>query len=135
MILKSARADGTVSFHKLIWGEQFGFGVRYSQNTPNATGKSHASNDPGCPKGCLYDILEDPGEYNDLSSAEPLLFRSVVACCCIRVSSVCPCVRVGGGIAIGTEVQCGCQHRYLAFCPRACNAYARLCGNGTSYHV
>ena len=77
LILKSARADGTVSFHKLIWGEQFGFGVRYSQNTPNATGKSHASNDPGCPKGCLYDILEDPGEYNDLSSAEPLLFRSV----------------------------------------------------------
>ena len=31
------------SFYKLVWGEQFGFGVRTGALSPNATGKSHVS--------------------------------------------------------------------------------------------
>ena len=46
-----ARSKG--AFFKLVWGQQFGFGVWTSQHSPNATGKSHISNDPGCPQGCL----------------------------------------------------------------------------------
>ena len=45
------------TFFKLVWGEQFGFGVRTSPTSPNATGRSHEANDPGCPQGCLFDII------------------------------------------------------------------------------
>ena len=45
------------TFFKLVWGEQFGFGVRTSPTSPNATGRSHETNDPGCPQGCLFDII------------------------------------------------------------------------------
>ena len=79
LIVKSARKDGAVSFHKMIWGLQFGYGVRYSQHSPNASGTSHISNDPGCPNGCLYDVIADPGEYNDLSASEPALFRELLS--------------------------------------------------------
>lgn len=48
------------TFFKLVWGEQFGFGVRTSPTSPNATGRSHETNDPGCPQGCLFDIIGPP---------------------------------------------------------------------------
>lgn len=54
------------SFFKLVWGQQFGFGVRTSALSPNATGKSHVSDDPGCPEGCLFDIIKDETETTDL---------------------------------------------------------------------
>ena len=45
------------SFYKLVWGAQFGFGVRTSPLSPNATGKSHEATDPGCPDGCVLPDL------------------------------------------------------------------------------
>ena len=50
---------------KMVWGEQFGFGVRAPRLWPNGT--ALASNDPGCPDGCLFELLSDPTEQHDLA--------------------------------------------------------------------
>ena len=79
LIQKAVSDDGkTHSFFKLVWGTQFGFGVHTSPNSPNASGQSHNSSDPGCPIGCVFDILADPNEINDISLANPNLFASML---------------------------------------------------------
>jgi hypothetical protein len=50
---------------KLMWGAQFGHGVYTGPLAPNGTAR--VSNDVGCPTGCLYELLSDPTESNDLS--------------------------------------------------------------------
>jgi len=77
ILLMKGRA--TTSYYKLIWGQQFGFGVWTSAASPNATGASHKSTDPGCPAGCLFDIIADEGEHEDIKAREPEVFAAMVA--------------------------------------------------------
>lgn len=63
--------------YKLIIGTQNGFGVRVGPSYPNNS-HTHLPQDPGCPSGCLYDILADPGEYTDLKSSEPQVFQELM---------------------------------------------------------
>jgi hypothetical protein len=78
-ILKATPDGGTApSFFKLVWGAQFGFGVRTAPRSPNASGLSHKSADRGCPSGCLYDILADESEFHDISRANPVLFARML---------------------------------------------------------
>jgi hypothetical protein len=44
-------------WYKMLWGMQFGFGVRTGPSSPNGSMPNVPSNDPGCPTGCLFDIV------------------------------------------------------------------------------
>ena len=44
-------------WYKMLWGTQFGFGVRTGPSSPNGSMPNVPSNDPGCPTGCLFDIV------------------------------------------------------------------------------
>ena len=73
------------TFFKLVWGEQFGFGVRTSPTSPSATGRSPEANAPGCPQGCLVGrpraAAADETETTDLARTpthEPI-FRQLLA--------------------------------------------------------
>lgn len=65
-------------FYKLVWGQQFGFGVRTGQSSPNSSMPAIPSNDPGCPAGCLFDIVADPTEAFDLRNQEPAVFAHLL---------------------------------------------------------
>lgn len=44
-------------WYKMLWGAQFGFGVRTGPLSPNQSMPNVPSSDPGCPTGCLFDIV------------------------------------------------------------------------------
>ena len=52
-------------WYKMVWGEQFGFGVHAPKLWPDGT--VLPTNDTGCPSGCLFELLSDPTESNDLA--------------------------------------------------------------------
>lgn len=66
------------SLYKMVYGTQFGFGVHTGPMSPNASGASHNSNDAGCPSGCLYDLIVDPNETNDISKQQTAIFQSMI---------------------------------------------------------
>jgi hypothetical protein len=73
------RAAGTA--YKLVWGEQFGYGVWSSPISPNASVPSVPSTDPGCPNGCLFELVRDASEHVDLaqsSNATRAIFAAMV---------------------------------------------------------
>lgn len=55
-------------------GYQGGMGFWQGPLFPN--GSSPALN-PGCPQGCLFDVLADPTEQNDIKAQQPDLFQNV----------------------------------------------------------
>ena len=63
----------------MIWGQQFGFGVRASPSSPNSSMPHLPSNDVGCPVGCLFEILADPTEAIDLREKQPQVFSQMLA--------------------------------------------------------
>eukprot|EP00035_Acanthoeca_spectabilis_P026572 m.463235 g.463235 ORF g.463235 m.463235 type:complete len:540 (+) comp22965_c0_seq1:16-1635(+) len=71
------KAGGT-TFWKLVWGQQFGFGIWSGPFSPNASGASTRTDDAGCPSGCLFDLLADPAETNNLKEAEPQVFAQLL---------------------------------------------------------
>jgi len=65
-------------WYKMMWGAQFGFGVYSPKAWPNGT--ALPSNDPGCPTGCLFELLSDPTESNDLAKTaegKPILAQLI----------------------------------------------------------
>lgn len=50
----------------------------------------NCSNDPGCPQGCLFDILADPTETTDLKATEPQVFAQVRASCAFELCALLP---------------------------------------------
>ena len=54
---------------ELIIGRWFGWGVWLGPSSPNGTANGAEANpgvDPGCPDGCLFDVVADPAEHVDL---------------------------------------------------------------------
>ena len=55
---------------KFLLGD-VGTGVHFNPYYPNTTARPNAT-DPGCPSpGCLFDIVEDPGEWHNLAATRP----------------------------------------------------------------
>eukprot|EP01059_Diplonema_ambulator_P010785 TRINITY_DN2081_c0_g1_i1.p1 TRINITY_DN2081_c0_g1~~TRINITY_DN2081_c0_g1_i1.p1 ORF type:complete len:1269 (+),score=327.88 TRINITY_DN2081_c0_g1_i1:1956-5762(+) len=52
-------------------------GFWMSPQYPNATTQCGQTKNPGCPDGCLFDILADPSEYTDLKSTLPSVFADL----------------------------------------------------------
>jgi hypothetical protein len=61
--------------YKIVIGTQWGFGVSVGPNFPNGT---IPKPDPGCPDGCLFDILADPGETTDIKEKNPSQFTAML---------------------------------------------------------
>eukprot|EP01061_Rhynchopus_euleeides_P015798 TRINITY_DN2686_c3_g1_i1.p2 TRINITY_DN2686_c3_g1~~TRINITY_DN2686_c3_g1_i1.p2 ORF type:complete len:500 (+),score=185.00 TRINITY_DN2686_c3_g1_i1:60-1559(+) len=54
-------------------------GIRMSPQYPNASTVCDDFHDPGCPSGCLFNIVDDPTELVDLSSAHPHVVSAMEA--------------------------------------------------------
>lgn len=63
-----------VGNYKIVTGTQGGLGYWQGPQFPNG---SVPHQDPGCPHGCLFDIVADPEEHHDLRAEQPELFQQV----------------------------------------------------------
>jgi hypothetical protein len=63
---------------KLVNGSQGGLGFWQSPHYPNASSAFTPSAYPGCPSGCLFDVMADPSEHEDLRHAFPEVFSRLV---------------------------------------------------------
>lgn len=72
-------SDGSaliVGHWKLVLGAQSGYGYWTGQYSPNET---KPYKDAGCPDGCLFNIIKDPTEHDDLSLEFPEIKESLMA--------------------------------------------------------
>lgn len=63
---------------KVVLGAQSGNGWWWGPQYPNSTTKVPMTA-PGCPSGCLYNIIDDPSEHVDLKETEPAVFSRVMS--------------------------------------------------------
>ena len=61
---------------KIVNGTQGGLGIWQGKRFPNASSVPAA--DPGCPQGCLFNLLTDPYERVDVKAAHPKIFRALM---------------------------------------------------------
>ena len=61
--------------YKVVLGTQNGLGFFTGPQSPNAT--NHYQ-DAGCPKGCLFDIINDPTEHIDIQSNNTQIFTQLM---------------------------------------------------------
>lgn len=64
-----------VGNYKIVTGYQGGLGYWQGPQFPNG---SEPKTDPGCPHGCLFDIVADPAEHHDLRTEQPKLFQQLM---------------------------------------------------------
>eukprot|EP00730_Choanoeca_flexa_P004719 TRINITY_DN11782_c0_g1_i1.p1 TRINITY_DN11782_c0_g1~~TRINITY_DN11782_c0_g1_i1.p1 ORF type:complete len:519 (+),score=67.23 TRINITY_DN11782_c0_g1_i1:149-1558(+) len=62
--------------YKIVIGNQGHTGLWWGPDYPNSTVKVNAT-DPGCPDGCLFDIIKDPSEYSDIKQEQPDVYREL----------------------------------------------------------
>ena len=62
---------------KVVNGSQGGLGIWQGPAYPNAS--TTEPDGVGCPNGCLFDILQDPGEHFDMKEHEPEIFSNLMA--------------------------------------------------------
>jgi hypothetical protein len=65
--------------HKLVMGTQGLKGWWTAPIHPNATSAHAQIHDPGCPDGCVFDLVADPGEHHDLSAKLPQVKQQLLA--------------------------------------------------------
>eukprot|EP01060_Flectonema_neradi_P027624 TRINITY_DN37220_c0_g1_i1.p1 TRINITY_DN37220_c0_g1~~TRINITY_DN37220_c0_g1_i1.p1 ORF type:complete len:511 (+),score=127.35 TRINITY_DN37220_c0_g1_i1:63-1535(+) len=52
-------------------------GIWMSPTYPNSSTECGNFHDPGCPNGCLFNIINDPTERHDLSQSQPQIFNQL----------------------------------------------------------